>query len=58
MQAVATEVVTWRDLFVCLSVWLTSDSYKTAELGQIRVGPRNYVLDEGAHWRHQAKTME
>ena len=44
--------------------WTTVSSAKTAEPievpfgGQTCVGLRNHELDDGAHWRHMANTVE
>ena len=58
MRLVATDGVTWS---VCRSVTIVSPA-KTAEPIEMpfglctRVGPRNHVLDGGAHRRHLANT--
>ena len=60
MQPIVTDRVAWS---VYLSVTIVSPA-KTAEPIDISfgiwtgVGPRKQVLDEGAHWRHLANTIE
>jgi len=60
MQPVVTDRVAWS---VCRSFTIVSPA-KTAEPIEISfgiwtgVGPRKQVLDEGAHWRHLANTIE